>query len=151
GARGVTVTTIHKSKGLEWDMVVVARATGGSMPSAFATTDAEIAEERRLPYVACTRARTTLVWTWAKGRDGKKLKRSPYLDTVVGPYRPPLSRPPTPTPSRPRVVFTVGQQVLHDSHGLGRVTAVTGAVIYVDFGSLGNLRVMTDREPISPM
>lgn len=66
GTDGVNVTTIHKAKGLEWDTVIVAKTTQGSLPSSFAKTIPEIEEQRRLAYVATTRARKSLTWTWAE-------------------------------------------------------------------------------------
>jgi DNA helicase II / ATP-dependent DNA helicase PcrA len=58
----VTISTIHSAKGLEWPVVFVWSVTEGSLPHRFAQgSEAEIEEERRLFYVAVTRARDTLV------------------------------------------------------------------------------------------
>lgn len=55
------LSTIHSAKGLEWDAVYVIQAADGHIPSDMATGSAEeIEEERRLFYVACTRARDWL-------------------------------------------------------------------------------------------
>jgi DNA helicase-2/ATP-dependent DNA helicase PcrA len=55
------LSTIHSAKGQEWDTVFVLNAADGCIPSDLATgTPAEIEEERRLLYVAMTRAKTTL-------------------------------------------------------------------------------------------
>jgi DNA helicase-2/ATP-dependent DNA helicase PcrA len=60
----VILSTIHSAKGLEWDSVYVIHAADGNMPSDMATGDAEqIEEERRLFYVALTRARDWLYVT----------------------------------------------------------------------------------------
>jgi len=57
----LTISTIHSAKGLEWDVVHVLHLADGSIPSDMATGDAaEIDEERRLLYVALTRARNAL-------------------------------------------------------------------------------------------
>jgi len=57
----LTVSTIHSAKGGEWDVVHVLHLVDGNVPSDLATGDAEaIDEERRLLYVALTRARTHL-------------------------------------------------------------------------------------------
>jgi DNA helicase-2/ATP-dependent DNA helicase PcrA len=68
GGVGVTLGTIHAAKGLEWDAVVVAGLVEGQLPSAYATTPEEIEEERRLLYVAVTRARKHLVLSYPKNR-----------------------------------------------------------------------------------
>jgi DNA helicase-2/ATP-dependent DNA helicase PcrA len=55
------LSTIHSAKGLEWEVVHVIHAADGMIPSDLATgTPEEIEEERRLLYVAMTRAREML-------------------------------------------------------------------------------------------
>jgi DNA helicase-2/ATP-dependent DNA helicase PcrA len=57
----LVLSTVHSAKGQEWDAVHVLNVTDGSFPSEFSTGRAEsIDEERRLLYVAMTRARTDL-------------------------------------------------------------------------------------------
>ena len=57
----VTLSTIHSAKGGEWDVVHVIHAADGMIPSDMATGDPdELEEERRLFYVALTRARDEL-------------------------------------------------------------------------------------------
>ena len=145
GRGAVTVTTIHRAKGLEWNACLLARATAGSLPSVYATTGPELAEERRLAYVAVTRARRHLVVTWAAGRPGGRPTRpSPYLDALA----PPSSRRDVPSPRRPpggpTARFTAGQRVTHDRHGLGRVVDVRAGRVTVDFGTDGRRTVTAD-------
>ncbi|MFA6563303.1 MAG: ATP-dependent helicase [Verrucomicrobiia bacterium] len=57
----MTISTIHSAKGCEWDVVFLIHATDGVIPSDLTTGNAvEIEEERRLLYVAMTRARNWL-------------------------------------------------------------------------------------------
>jgi DNA helicase II / ATP-dependent DNA helicase PcrA len=57
----VVLSTIHSAKGQEWDFVYVLNVADGNFPSEFATGKQEmIEEERRLLYVAMTRARNEL-------------------------------------------------------------------------------------------
>ncbi len=58
----LVLSTIHSAKGLEWDTVYLMNVVDGSFPSEFATRKPElIEEERRLLYVAMTRARNELL------------------------------------------------------------------------------------------
>ncbi len=58
------LSTMHSAKGLEFDVVYVIHAADGNIPSDMATgTPEEVDEERRLFYVACTRARDALYVT----------------------------------------------------------------------------------------
>ncbi|WP_243738129.1 3'-5' exonuclease [Cellulomonas shaoxiangyii] len=158
GRGAVTVTTIHKAKGLEWEACLLVRATDGSLPSVYATTPAELAEERRLAYVAVTRARRHLVATWAAGRPGRSggrpARRSPFLDalepvraahTRSGPERRAAARA---SSSAPAAAFAAGQRVTHDRHGLGKVVDVRAGRVTVDFGSGGRLTVTPDHRLI---
>jgi DNA helicase-2/ATP-dependent DNA helicase PcrA len=57
----VTISTIHSAKGLEWGKVFLTNVTEGSIPHTFSMgSPAELEEEKRLLYVACTRARDSL-------------------------------------------------------------------------------------------
>ena len=57
----VALMTVHAAKGLEWDQVFVAGVEEGTMPHQRAIEENGLEEERRLFYVALTRARTHLV------------------------------------------------------------------------------------------
>jgi DNA helicase-2/ATP-dependent DNA helicase PcrA len=57
----LVLSTVHSAKGQEWDAVYVLNVSDGSFPSEFSTGSADlIEEERRLLYVAMTRAKTSL-------------------------------------------------------------------------------------------
>ncbi len=60
----LVLSTIHSAKGLEWHSVFVIGLADGRFPSAWTVDEDEIEEERRLLYVACTRARENLILTW---------------------------------------------------------------------------------------
>ncbi|HVM13710.1 MAG TPA: ATP-dependent DNA helicase UvrD2 [Egibacteraceae bacterium] len=76
----VTLLTLHKAKGLEFDAVFLVALEEGLMPISHAREDAEIAEEHRLLYVGVTRARRHLWLSWARSRPGyagKPMTRRP--------------------------------------------------------------------------
>lgn len=82
---GVELATIHAAKGLEWDAVFLVGTAEGLLPISYAKTAAAREEERRLLYVAVTRARDMLTVSWARSRgaDGRgKRKRSRLLDGI---------------------------------------------------------------------
>src|SRR5262249_5872125 len=61
----LTLSTVHSAKGGEWDVVHVIHASDGCFPSDMACRSVEeLEEERRLLYVACTRARAVLELSW---------------------------------------------------------------------------------------
>ncbi len=60
----LVLSTIHSAKGLEWRAVFVLSAMDGRLPSARATEEDEFEEERRLLYVACTRAADQLILSY---------------------------------------------------------------------------------------
>ena len=65
---GVHLTTIHAAKGLEFDVVFVGGLEEGLFPHASALDDGQLEEERRLAYVAMTRARKRLFLSAARTR-----------------------------------------------------------------------------------
>jgi DNA helicase II / ATP-dependent DNA helicase PcrA len=80
---GVTLASLHASKGLEWDIVFVVGCSDGLLPITMADTAEAIEEERRLLYVGVTRARDRLVLSYARARTaGAKGTRRPsrFLD-----------------------------------------------------------------------
>lgn len=80
---GVTLSSLHAAKGLEWDAVFLAGMSEGLMPISLAKGEAGVAEERRLLYVGITRAKQHLQVSYAKGngsRANRKLTR--FLDGV---------------------------------------------------------------------
>jgi DNA helicase-2/ATP-dependent DNA helicase PcrA len=58
------LSTIHSAKGCEWDVVFVIHAADGVLPSDMSVGQADLEEERRLLYVAMTRARDRLYVTY---------------------------------------------------------------------------------------
>jgi DNA helicase-2/ATP-dependent DNA helicase PcrA len=91
--QGVTLASLHAAKGLEWDAVFLVGLTDGTVPIQHATTEEQLAEERRLLYVGITRARMWLAASWALSRSpGQRRSRRPsrYLDGL----RPAVPRPP---------------------------------------------------------
>jgi len=86
GTDAVELTTFHRAKGLEWSVVVVAGLEDGLVPIGRARTPEAAEEERRLLYVALTRALDKVHCTWAERRTfaSRTMARSPspYLEPV---------------------------------------------------------------------
>lgn len=60
----VTLSTIHRAKGLEWPHVYIAGCVDGVLPHHRAIIADNVEEERRIAYVGMTRARDSLVISW---------------------------------------------------------------------------------------
>ncbi len=80
----VMVATMHSSKGLEFHTVFIADANEGIIPHKKAALPEDIEEERRLFYVAMTRARETLYILSAKERYNKVAQASRFLEELAG-------------------------------------------------------------------
>jgi DNA helicase II / ATP-dependent DNA helicase PcrA len=88
---GVTLASMHAAKGLEWDAVILPGLVEGVMPIVYARTPESVEEERRLLYVAVTRAREHLFLSWAAARgpgargSGQPSRYLPALRPAVTP------------------------------------------------------------------
>ena len=71
---GVRLMTIHAAKGLEFHTVFILDANEGKIPYKKARTDAQTEEERRLFYVAMTRAKEKLTVCYVKTQSGRECK-----------------------------------------------------------------------------
>lgn len=84
----VFLSTLHSSKGLEFEVVIIPDLEQGRLPSWFAKTDLEIAEERRLLYVGITRAKKKILLLYSGfylmpwGQRSKE-GRSQFLDEIM--------------------------------------------------------------------
>jgi DNA helicase-2/ATP-dependent DNA helicase PcrA len=163
GAAKLTLSTIHSAKGLEWDAVFIIWAAEGRFPSPYAEHDPEeLEEERRLLYVAATRARRHLTILYPGrffvrgegemiGRPSRFLEGAPAesIDAPrtegqgwASPVRPAPVRPAT----RPAAVskFATGQRVCHDEYGPGRIVGFKGGdQVMVQFDKFGLKIVFT--------
>ncbi len=167
----VTLMTVHNAKGLEYDTVFVIGCEDGSFPHMMALEEGGEEEERRLCYVAITRARQRLYMTWARerrlfGRSERNLpsrfidelpveltERHATVSSTVGgmTWEPtPGADPAQPVDPGPALEMQTGDDVVHASFGDGVVTAVEpGGVVVVRFSGDGSERkLMADYAPI---
>jgi DNA helicase-2/ATP-dependent DNA helicase PcrA len=161
-SNAVTVTNIHKAKGMEWDAVFLPKFVDGLIPISFAKSASEIDEERRLAYVAITRARKYLLISWgasfitASGKV-KTQSRSRFVSFMEEPVQTvDLTKPksnsqilsgglPGTNVLNPKVSsrirltepLAVGNRVHNAKYGLGKVISIDGSSVIIDFGSLG--------------
>lgn len=80
----VTLATMHGSKGLEFKIVYILDANEGVTPHSKAALDEDIEEERRLFYVAMTRAKERLHVYAVKERYHKKVEVSRFVEEYLG-------------------------------------------------------------------
>ena len=71
----VDLVTFHRAKGLEWQAVAVVGLEEGLVPIAYARSRSALAEERRLLYVAVTRAERELWCSWSARPSGEQRSR----------------------------------------------------------------------------
>jgi DNA helicase II / ATP-dependent DNA helicase PcrA len=161
-SNAVTVTTIHKAKGMEWDAVLLPKFVDGLIPISFAKSPSEIDEERRLAYVAITRARKYLLISWGASYltvfgNVKSQERSRFV-SFMDEQKPavditkPKSNSQSKSDGLPQVnrlnpdgssrikltePLAVGNRVHNAKYGLGTVVSIEGVTVTVDFGNLG--------------
>lgn len=84
GTDCVSLMTMHSSKGLEFPVVYILDANERVTPHHKAVLEADLEEERRMFYVAMTRAKDRLHVCYAKERYGKGQERSRFVDEYLG-------------------------------------------------------------------
>ena len=108
GQTGVSLMTFHASKGLEFDHVYICDCNETIVPHKKALHPEAIEEERRLLYVAMTRARTGLTLMYVRKRFGKELPPSGFLGEIL----------------LPAAVLTPGTRIRHIRFGDGTVLSL---------------------------
>ena len=162
----VSIMTIHAAKGLEFDTVFLPAWEEGIFPNDRAINEGAVEEERRLAYVAITRARRRCVISNSMMRFvfGSRQYNSPsrfitemdnrYLDFQGGAprtYAPTYTYNPTPAikPKISRPASMVGKLVSHDELGAGVVIEDAGAILTIAFKLRGIKKVARDFVKIS--
>ncbi len=79
----ISVLTLHGSKGLEYDLVIIPDVNEGLIPYKKAVLDAELEEERRMLYVGMTRTRQALFLSYVKTIRSKKAEPSCFLTEIL--------------------------------------------------------------------
>jgi ATP-dependent DNA helicase UvrD/PcrA len=164
----VTLMTLHNAKGLEYDTVFVVGCEDGAFPHMRALEEGGEEEERRLCYVAITRARRRLYMTWARERRlfGRAEHNLPsrFIDELPEElverhqkvasggmsWGAPAAGGAQPLDPGPALELQAGDDVVHASFGEGVVTGVEpGGVVVVRFAGDGSERkLMADYAPI---
>ena len=122
---GVTLTTMHSAKGLEYEVVFVMDMNEGVIPHKKAVKEADLEEERRLMYVALTRAKTYLFLYSVKELYQKEAKPSRYIAEI----------------RYDADSFQPGRRILHKKFGTGTIVSVNGDKITLRFDK--NVRTKT--------
>lgn len=79
---GIRLMTMHAAKGLEFDTVYIIEANEGQMPYKKALKEDGTEEERRLFYVAMTRAKEQLKIIYVKKKNGKEISPSRFVNEL---------------------------------------------------------------------
>lgn len=80
----VQLMTMHSAKGLEFETVFLIHANEGEVPYQKAETREEIEEERRMFYVAMTRAKNELTISYITQKNGNSIKPSRFVEELLG-------------------------------------------------------------------
>ena len=130
----VVLSTIHSSKGLEYDKVILIDAVDGILPSA----DCDLEEERRIFYVGITRAKNELVLCEYNDYSSQFLRETEEKKKkvrAVAKKRPVLKKRVSQKPFHPEDVAE-GVLVRHNEYGVGVVEYVKKRSIVINFNGV---------------
>ena len=123
---GVMLATMHSSKGLEYEVVILPEANEGITPYKRAVSDEELEEERRMYYVAMTRAKQYLHVFSVVRLHGKEMELSRFVGEMA----------------LTNEELLPGTHVIHASFGEGIVIARDGERIRIYFDDLSQEKVL---------
>ncbi|MGL5520084.1 MAG: ATP-dependent helicase [Metamycoplasmataceae bacterium] len=137
----VTLMTIHNSKGSEFKNVFIIGMNESIFPSAKAIESNDIEkleEERRIAYVAITRAKTNLYITCSSGYDlnNKPIKPSRFIEEMglnIDKYH--FDVPAKKTDKGYIFDFMIGDKVKHRTFGIGIIINITDDCVWIKFDS----------------
>lgn len=125
---GVIFTTMHSAKGLEFKNVYIIGANEGTIPheKSYEIEDDEkkieqIEEERRLMYVAITRAEENLYISSPINKYGKKVSKSRFIDDIKAPTKKEIEQ------------ITIGDKIYHKKFKEGTIIQKDGSSIKIRF------------------
>lgn len=151
GQSVVTFSTMHSSKGLEFDQVYMIDLVNGVIPSTEDAASAELMEEAtRLFYVGMTRARSHLELISYRSRDGEEAGESPFVTAVKNIVHPDMqhgeqanksvqqTKVPAiinPNAIRSQAQLVEGGWVQHNTYGHGTIIRVNEERVHIRFDS----------------
>ena len=141
----VVLLTMHRSKGLEWEDVIIIDANEEITPYYKAEEDDELEEERRMFYVAATRAKKNLTIYSIEKRNTTEMAVSRFVKEMMSEKvdREKAIQEQLKT-ATPTTQFHHGDWVFHKTFGLGMVTVVDATVITIAFNNAGIKRLGKD-------
>ena len=172
GQEAVQLMTVHSAKGLEFDAVFISGLEQGLFPheNSVAQGSDGLEEERRLMYVALTRARKRLYVSCAQTRmlhgQTRYCVPSSFLDEIPGNLLLKLNKKTAPAPSTPSFGggyaaepvaggLRIGQAVEHAKFGLGVIVSTEGrgadARVQVNFGGSGMKWLALEYAKLTPV
>ncbi|ADN03052.1 ATP-dependent helicase [Spirochaeta thermophila] len=116
---GVVLITMHNTKGLEFSKVIITGLEEGVFPSWAASSPEDIEEERRLFYVALTRAKDGLFLSWAQTRNIRGRRSFQQASRFLREIPPECLSPSY--EEEEEEDFPVGSRIYHDDYGYGMV------------------------------
>lgn len=129
----INIMSVHASKGLEFEHLFVIGLEEGFFPLLGDSNDIE--EERRLAYVAITRAKRTLTLSFAASRFYRGKRERLDASRFIAEAGLVAKEPPREQSSG----FSKGELIKHKLFGIGQITAVNGDRLTINFGGISRV------------
>ena len=129
----INIMSVHASKGLEFSHLFVIGLEEGFFPLLGDSNDIE--EERRLAYVAITRAKRTLTLSFAASRFYRGKRERLDVSRFIAEAGLVAKEPPREQSSG----FSKGELIKHKLFGIGQITAVNGDRLTINFGGISRV------------